>query len=170
MIAPTFNIPTEPTTITQQGSEGASASGGAAVKAVTHRKSGRRFKSATIGFWLGGLALGTGGCILGACMPYSHPVAVTISVLFWGIYLGCFGASVGALLGWCADRTAAPPSQGLDGAGMRPRGTDNVALDRAASGDEEAPACMKRLTSAPVEKGVKVEAKGMQPFSASKES
>jgi hypothetical protein len=28
-----------------------------------------------------------GGCILGFCMPYHHPVAVVISALWWGIYL-----------------------------------------------------------------------------------
>ena len=52
----------------------------------------------TIGFWVGGGLLGTGGCILGVCMPYHHPVAVVISALWWGIYLGCLGGSVGALI------------------------------------------------------------------------
>jgi hypothetical protein len=32
-------------------------------------------------------------------MPYHHPVAVAISVVWWAVYLGCFGASVGALSG-----------------------------------------------------------------------
>jgi hypothetical protein len=59
----------------------------------------RRFNRVSLGFWLGGATLGTGGCILGACMPYHHPVALAISVIWWGIYLGCFGASLGALLG-----------------------------------------------------------------------
>src|SRR5262245_35931161 len=57
-----------------------------------------------------GAFLGVGGCILGSCMPYRHPVAVALSVLWWGIYLGCFGASVGALLGMWAEPTPAPPS------------------------------------------------------------
>jgi hypothetical protein len=56
----------------------------------------RRFDRVSIGFWLGGATLGTGGCILGACMPYHHPVGIAISVIWWGIYLGCFGASLGA--------------------------------------------------------------------------
>src|SRR5262245_48496738 len=44
-------------------------------------------------------------------MPNRHPVAVTISVIWWGTYLGCFGASVGAgiggLIGQWRDRTPA---------------------------------------------------------------
>jgi hypothetical protein len=76
----------------------------------------RRFDRVTIGFWLGGLALGTGGCLLGAWMPYHHPVAVTVSVLWWGIYLGCLGASLGALFGLLTVHTPASPSRGADGA------------------------------------------------------
>jgi hypothetical protein len=63
-----------------------------------------------IGFWLCGMLLGVGGCILGICMPYRHPVAVTVSVLWWGIYLGCFGASIGALVGlWAEHLRPLPP-------------------------------------------------------------
>jgi hypothetical protein len=61
-------------------------------------KAPNRLSPLTIGFWLSGGLLGPGGCILGVCMPYHHPVAVVISVLWWGIYLGCLGASVGALI------------------------------------------------------------------------
>ena len=68
----------------------------------------------TVGFWLGGGLLGTGGLILGACMPYQHPVGVVISALWWGIYLGCFGASVGALVGLCTERAPARASRGVD--------------------------------------------------------
>ena len=64
----------------------------------------RRFDRVSIGFWLGGATLGTGGGILGACMPYHHAVAIAISVIWWGIYLGCFGASLGALFGMCTDK------------------------------------------------------------------
>jgi hypothetical protein len=32
-------------------------------------------------------------------VPYAHPVAVASSAFWWGLYFGCFGASVGALLG-----------------------------------------------------------------------
>jgi hypothetical protein len=38
-------------------------------------------------------------------MPYRHPVAVTMSVVWWGIYSGCFGASIGALFGLWRKRT-----------------------------------------------------------------
>jgi hypothetical protein len=53
----------------------------------------------SIGFWLGGVVLGTGGGVLGACIGYRHPVAVVISIVWWAVYVGCFGASIGALLG-----------------------------------------------------------------------
>src|SRR5262245_5321856 len=65
----------------------------------------------SIGFLLGGFILGTTGAIIGACLPYSHPVGVMISALWWGIYSGCFGASLGALLGLWAEQTLTPPSQ-----------------------------------------------------------
>jgi hypothetical protein len=84
--------------------QGLSAPREQARKSVVHTG---RFSPVTIGFWLGGVGLGTGGCLLGALMPYGHPVAVTISVLWWGLYFGCFGASVGALVGVLTDR--APP-------------------------------------------------------------
>jgi hypothetical protein len=63
----------------------------------------------TLGFWLGGAVLGTAGCIVGAWMPYRHPVAVTANVLWWGLFLGCLGASLGALLGLWAEQTPASP-------------------------------------------------------------
>ena len=75
---------------------------------ISRRQSGR----ATVGFWLGGVVLGAGGCILGACMPYHRPVAVIIGVLWWGTYLGCLGASLGALFGLLSNRTPACFSQG----------------------------------------------------------
>jgi hypothetical protein len=59
----------------------------------------------TLGFWLGGAVLGTAGCLLGACVPYRHPVAVMANVLGWGLFLGCLGASLGVLLGLWAERT-----------------------------------------------------------------
>jgi hypothetical protein len=64
-----------------------------------------------IGFWVGGIVLGAAGCLLGAFMPYRQPVAVAVSVLWWGVYLGCFGASVGALIALFTENTPAPPSQ-----------------------------------------------------------
>ena len=83
----------------------------------------RRFDR-TIGFWLGGALLGVGGCILGSCMPYRHPVAVTISVLWWGIYLGCFGAGVGALIGTLTKRGPAALSRVPGGASEFPNWED----------------------------------------------
>jgi len=74
-----------------------------------------RLDRLTIGFWLGGGVLGMGGCILGVCMPYHHPVAVMISALWWGIYLGCLGASVGALIALFTERAPAPATGGVDG-------------------------------------------------------
>jgi hypothetical protein len=72
-----------------------------------------RFSRVAIGFWLGGLTLAVAGCTLGACTPYRHPVGVTISILWWGTYLGCLGASIGAgiagLFGLWWDRTPASP-------------------------------------------------------------
>src|SRR5262245_58015050 len=73
---------------------------------------GTRFARRTIGFWLGGALLAIGGCILGVCMPYQHPVALGLSALWWGIYLGCFGASVGALIGSLAERAPTRPPRG----------------------------------------------------------
>jgi hypothetical protein len=75
----------------------------------------------TIGFWLGGGLLGTVGFILGVCMPYHHPVALAISALWWGIYLGCFGASIGALVGLVAGRNPSPPETDEPGKVPRPR-------------------------------------------------
>jgi hypothetical protein len=75
----------------------------------------RSFHLSSRGFCLGGIILGLAGCILGACMPYRNPVAVTISVLWWGNYLGWFGASIGALWGVWKDRDSDFPSTGSDG-------------------------------------------------------
>ena len=92
-----------------------------------------RFARASFGFWLGG-ALGTGGCILGVCMPYHHPVAVVISALWWGIYLGCLGGSIGALLGLWVERTPAPPGRESGGAGTPPDGADSRVFPAGARG------------------------------------
>ena len=73
----------------------------------------------TIGFWLGGGLLGTGGGLLGVGLPDHHPAAVALSVLWWGIYLGCFGASIGALLGLWAEQMPSPPAPADDGAGKQ---------------------------------------------------
>jgi hypothetical protein len=80
----------------------------------------RRCDRITLGFWLGAAILGTAGCILGASMPYPHPVARVISVLWWGIYLACLGASIGALSGLFMGRNRARLSQESGGAGKPP--------------------------------------------------
>ena len=69
-----------------------------------------RFGPVTIGFWLGGVGMGTGGCLLGALMPHHCLVGVAVGVLWWGLYFGCFGASVGALVGVLTDRAPPRPS------------------------------------------------------------
>jgi hypothetical protein len=71
----------------------------------------RRFDGVAVGCWLGGFVLGTVGCLLGASLSYHHPVARVIGVVWWGIYLGCLGACIGALGGLFARRVPAPPSQ-----------------------------------------------------------
>jgi hypothetical protein len=88
-----------------------------------------------IGFWLGGVLLGVGGCILGACLPYRHPVGVSISVVWWGIYFGCFGASVGAMLGMWTEQTPHLPSQGRREKGAK-KHKEYTLIDRSASGPE----------------------------------
>ena len=75
---------------------------------------GRQFDRVAIGFLLGGAILGTAGGILGALMPYHHPVARVISVLWWGIYWGGFGAGMGALLASWTKGTPAVSSRRAD--------------------------------------------------------
>ena len=76
----------------------------------------------TIGFWLGGILLGTAGCIIGASAPYHHPVALRVSALWWGLYFGCLGASVGGLIGMLIERISAPRSPESDDTEERARG------------------------------------------------
>jgi len=59
----------------------------------------RHFDPLTIGFMIGGVAFAMGGCILGICMPYHHPIGVNISMLWWSIFLGIIGAYIGACVG-----------------------------------------------------------------------
>jgi hypothetical protein len=62
----------------------------------------------SIGFGLGGLMLGTVGRLYGASMSHSHPVTEVASVLWWGIYFGCLGASIGALVGILVEQARKP--------------------------------------------------------------
>jgi hypothetical protein len=98
------------------------------------KPSRRRFNWVAIGFLLGGLTLGTVGGILGACTASSHPVAVTISVLWWGLYLACFGGSIGALLGMWMKHAFAFPSQGSGGAGTGVSGSSPFVPTGTAGG------------------------------------
>jgi hypothetical protein len=59
----------------------------------------RRLDSITVGFLVGGLALGLAGCILGIFVPYRHPVSVTFSMFWWSFWLGFIGAYIGACVG-----------------------------------------------------------------------
>jgi hypothetical protein len=77
------------------------------VKREPHKISRRPWSRITLGFWLGGMVFGTAGWILGASLSYQHPVARTISEVWWSIYFGCFGASIGALPGLFMERTSA---------------------------------------------------------------
>jgi hypothetical protein len=86
------------------------------------RAGNRLFDRVAVGFWLGGAGLGTVGCLAGAAMPYRHPAAVTISVIWWGIYLGCLGAWAGALFGMWSERAAAARSSRAEGAQRLPPG------------------------------------------------
>ena len=106
---------------------GFSAPGERALGRLVHTG---RFSPVTIGFWLGGAGMGTGGCLLGALMPHHHLVGVAVGVLWWGIYFGCFGASVGALVGVLTGHAPPRPSAAWDGAGMAP--TESVPDSRAA--------------------------------------
>jgi hypothetical protein len=80
----------------------------------------RQLSPVTLGFWLGGAGMAIGGGLLGTMMPYRHPVAMALSVLWWGLYFGCFGASVGALVGVFTDREPTWPSRTSVGAGQAP--------------------------------------------------
>jgi hypothetical protein len=60
-------------------------------------------------------------------MPYHHPVGVAVSVLWWGIFFGCFGMNIGALCGLWAEQTPVPRSQLWDGAAKSSTGANGAA-------------------------------------------
>jgi hypothetical protein len=94
----------------------------------------RRRLNRELGALIGGLIFLGGGCLLGASMPYEHPVGVAVSILWWGIYAGCFGLCVGALLGLWADSTPpSPPPGAMEGNGAP-----------AEAGDQTPPPVMGR--------------------------
>jgi hypothetical protein len=125
----------------------------AARDGETTRAISRRFHRG-IGFWFGGIILGVGGCLFGASMPYHHPVGVLVSVLWWGLYFGCFGASIGALLGLWAEQYPARPSQEEEGVGevtcptaLPDDGGFVNRVKRATHGNPERPPVIRRANA-----------------------
>jgi hypothetical protein len=94
----------------------------------------RRINRVTLGFWVGGAISAAGGCLFAASMPYQYAVGVTVSVLWWGIYCGCTGASLSALCCRLAERILASPPQKSDGAGKPTSGADSPAFPAGSSG------------------------------------
>jgi hypothetical protein len=88
----------------------------------------------TLGFWLGGFVLGAAGCLMGACVPYHRPVAVTASALWWGLYFGCLGANLGAWIGLLAERISASQSRESVGESEPPGGEARPALPAESNG------------------------------------
>ena len=76
----------------------------------------RRLDRVTLGLCLGGVLPGMAGCAVGTVMPYRQAVAVALSALWWGIYLGGFGAALGAIIAEFTDRTRAVRLPGPDDA------------------------------------------------------
>jgi hypothetical protein len=64
----------------------------------------RRWDRVRIGFLLGGIGLGAVGAASAASFPYRYPAGLVVSVLWWGIFCGCLGASLGALPGLFTQR------------------------------------------------------------------
>jgi hypothetical protein len=99
-----------------------------------------RSDRSALAFRIGVVVLGAAGLLLGACMPYSHPVALSISVLWWSVFLGCLGGSLAVVACVLSERAPASvpaPRRGPLG------GTDRV---RAAS----TPATRSTPTPSPV--------------------
>jgi hypothetical protein len=66
-------------------------------------------------------------------MPYHHALAMGLSVLWWGVYFGCLGASIGALLGLAAEGRKAPAPRELEDAGALPMEPDLLFFPAADS-------------------------------------
>ena len=75
-----------------------------------------------LGFWLGGIILGAAGCFLGASMPYERPLGVAVGVFWWGIFLGCLGMNLGALLGLWIEHLPASLRRGSNDANQAVEG------------------------------------------------
>jgi hypothetical protein len=83
----------------------------------------RRSNRVALAFGLGGGLLATAGGVFGACMPYQHPLAVAVSVIWWGIYYGCFGMGLAALFCFLTGRIPSVPTARTEGAEKPPSGT-----------------------------------------------
>ena len=90
-----------------------------------HRVPRGRGSRITLGFWLGGIIFGKAGCIFGASLSYHDPVARVLSVLWWGIYWGCLGASLGALPGLFLERSSARDTRAGQAAREPPTEAEN---------------------------------------------
>jgi hypothetical protein len=64
----------------------------------------RRWDPITIGMVCGGLILGAVGVAVAASYSYAYPAGLAVSMIWWGIYFGAFGAGVGALPGLFTQR------------------------------------------------------------------
>jgi hypothetical protein len=71
----------------------------------------RRWDPITIGMLAGGLVLAAVGVAVAASHSYAHPAARAASLIWWGIYCGAFGASIGALPGLFTQRIRLAPGQ-----------------------------------------------------------
>jgi hypothetical protein len=60
-------------------------------------------------------------------MPYHHPVAVSLSVVWWGVFCGCSGGIAVALLGMALERAPYPPPGKPEGEGKPPTGGSSPA-------------------------------------------
>ena len=63
-----------------------------------------RWDPITIGVLAGGLILGAAGVAVAASYSYALTAGLVVSVIWWGIYCGALGASIGALPGLLTQR------------------------------------------------------------------
>jgi hypothetical protein len=69
------------------------------VQAGTEVVRRRKRDPITIGMLAGGLILGTVGVAVAVSYSYAHSAGLAISMIWWGVYFGALGASIGALPG-----------------------------------------------------------------------
>jgi hypothetical protein len=76
----------------------------------------------TIGMLAGGLLLGALGVAVAASYSYAHAAGMVISLIWWGIYFGALGASIGALPGLFTQRARGNREIGTAAAPCLPHG------------------------------------------------